>query len=457
MSIWHNYTPPATHNRFIDRVEEIRLVNEYLGSLRDGLEREALIVFKGVPGIGKSTLLRELRRRLSHEGVHSIYLDFEQICAGEQPMRTALKTVLEQLPFPALVSSGDPIEYLVEKWRGEIAQWSKSSRAAPPVLFLDALEECTVQILSELERDILAPALATRRSLLIATSRQSLEWDEFMVRRAVLEYDLKPFVVSATREQIGDESLAIQIQDLTGGIPGANVEIFEELQGRIDDFQERREELTLNLVEKYIFEQLIPRVDWKVRHALQILSPLRQFDYDSIAMILSTLLPEDWAKDTSAREFRQLVRDMQRTTQVVEWDGKKRSFVIVRPIRYLLDRYLYVDYRRRRQGERYNAIHWLALQIYEKRTLEEPVYIWDVLYHKARLWTGSQLDPALNKELIDSLTHCLRRVTRDKDEPASRAPQDMELIRRSLDDDDLKEALRGSLDSIRQVLEDFDS
>jgi hypothetical protein len=449
-------TSPAMHYRFVDRVEEIRLVYEYLGSLRDGLEREALIVFKGMPGIGKSSLLRELRWRLSREGLHSTYIDFKPLCAQESPLRAALTALLEQLLFPVSAPATDSTEHLVEKWRSEIAQWSRSSRAAPPVLFFDALEECPNHMRRDLERDILVPALETRRVLVIATSRQSLEWDEFLVRRAVLEVELKPFAYSATREQIGDESLAVQIQDLTGGIPGANVEVFEELQGRIDDFHERREELTLNLVEKYIFEQLVRGVEPTVRRAIQMLSPLRQFDYDSVSTILSRMLPDDWAKGTSARAFRQLVRDMQRTTQLVEWDREKRSFVIVRPLRYLLDRYLCVDFHRRQQDDQYRAIHQLALQIYEKRALQEPVYVWDVLYHTVRLWTGSRLDPTLNQELLDILTRCLQRATRDKDEPGSRASQDMELIRRSLDDDDLKEALRGSLEGIRQVLADFD-
>jgi hypothetical protein len=261
----------------------------------------------------------------------------------------------------------------------------------------------------------------------------------------------------ATREQIDNESAAAQIQDLTGGIPGANVEVLEELGGRFDDFDERREELTLNLIDKYIFEQLVPGVKSIERRALKMLSPLRQFDYDSISHILSTMLPEDWTKSTPARAYRQLVRDMQRNTQMVEWDREKRSFIIVRPIRYLLDRYLQVSFHRSQQEEKYRAIHQLTLRIYEKRVPQEPVYIWDVLYHKVKLWPGSRLDPALSQELLDTLAPCLQHVNRDKDEPGSRAPQDMELIRRSLDDDDLKEALRGHLDSIRQMLDEYDS
>lgn len=451
------------------RIEETTAWEECLRSMRGGgTPVVTVFVFHGPTGIGKSHLLKELRRWTEAEGIPWTWVNFDhdEVDAryDDDAGQIALLKDLQERLAQSLALKGTPL--LPEQTNPtkaehflEYARSVQSFYNLPIAIFLDTLEECQSVNLSWLEKNVLSPLLIANRTAIAVGSRRHQEWEEFDIRRRTQEWELTPFNDEATQAQVGrlvEAGAAWQFADrmrkLTAGLPGANLFVAEQLYQAqhgaqikpetLDD-PERLMELRTELVEEYLFRKV---QDTGLRAIILRLAPLRQFDYSLLQQFLPEFLPDIY-KGQPFRVFRKLVTDLLGTT-LVEWSPPRRGYAVQDAVRYILSAYLHAH-----ESDTYRQINqfaaaWFKEEVFAKGNF---FYIVDRLYHVGQLWSQPKSDPALGKLLITEMTICLDRLEQIRGTDATR---EADLIAKGLAGDDLVSALSSeNLVSLRKLVE----
>jgi len=404
----------------IGRLEETEEAIHRVEQMLSGLSVPDCVVFyHGVPSVGKTTLLHEIRRQCAGRGVPSALVDFdrEQIADGcsvdgiydglsgrvkvaERLMKELARSAdfLPDRPINSDLSPDEATERLLDFARG-LYQFGHQR---PFALFFDTIEDADPEAFLWVQERILEPFLNQFRVLIVMASRtepNTIRRDlTYPIERRTTKYRLEPFDGGWTDEQLntlGAQDVALRGADLTrytGGLPGLNRDAARWLvQKRPVD------QLLSHLVDEVIFKRLAHRVPGDLKAEVLAVSALRQFDSGLLRRLTRSLWPAKYAA-TGMGPTRQLLQRLQQT-RLVEPHPDGYGYVVPHDLRVVLDAYW-----RETQPEQHFRVHQTAARWFTEQIKQSDyVAIADRLYHLGGLWRDVEEHPDLADHLESDL------------------------------------------------------
>lgn len=392
---------------FINRTDEIAHITDLVDALdrpfrptpNDAYLPKCVVNFYGPPGSGKSMLLKELQLRLQKRSA------ILRIDLRAEPDVTYSHLTAEKLRFLAgsfaeLKQLSDSPELNELQTRISAAQQSEAdadveaarellvtllrrqSNEKPVLLFVDSCEHASEALFAWLERFILLPLIhdpesRATRVIGVFASQMQLRWRQQNVRRRVNPKPLAPLSLDATQSQVGDKDLGRALYKLTFGHALANRVAIDYLQAQDLASSERFDWLTQN--ESKLIEAVIANVrehatqsmlaatalpegweDWDLWHILEALSVLREFDVNSMRVVLEA--SDERFHGIGQAALLVFIRELLKM-RLVEWNNTLRAYQIAPALRQIFARALELRHPERYVQLRNAAIHYYSAQI----------------------------------------------------------------------------------------------
>lgn len=412
------------------RREEIRLAIQRLDSLRAGSRVEDCVLFYyGVPTVGKSTLLREIKREAEKDSIATALVDFDrettdderqidheryddeagQVRLAQQLMHDLIRTsqYVTSETFVSDVSPDEAAQHLLDFAR------DRFGTRHPFVLFFDTVEDADPATFRWLQEKILVPLIDSELSdgerprvlvVMAGRTQPNLTIKEliFPIERRLRPHHLQPFSPQQTMEQLAvmrADLPGVDIYEFTGGLPGLN-----DRAARWVVKEESEAGLARYLVDD-IFKRLArkqkepPKKLSDTREVILAVAPLRQFDADLLQKIIEgdDLFGGKYA-GIGFRGISQLLRDLQQT-RLVEPHPDGYGYVVVGRLRFALDKYWRQDEPKKHFHVHQVAAEWFQAQVGQK---DFPA-IADRIYHLGGMWRDVNEHPYLTDNLHGEL------------------------------------------------------
>jgi hypothetical protein len=317
---------PYDREKFVDRKKILEEVKEKARCIADGFSVERrVVIFHGQRGAGKTWLLEELKNCLC---------EYTAPCLIVLDRESEIETIRSEIP-----------------------------KKRPLVLLLDEVNAPDHAFLNELLERVLAPLVQEKNVLIILAQRgQPHFWTAPEFREKADEFDLKPFTLGDTKEQIKKQvSEAEEKSDVvvsrTGGYPWANYILASHLPDEKSGL-ECCTELFLKDVKK------------ELRPYFKILSILQAFDETRMEFVLPFY---PWPKRQTWNYV--VCRDMRKAlvnTTLAKWREEARGYVLDEPLRIVLEALL-----REQEFDQWVRLHSAAYRMYTD---------WAEKYEQSRAW-----------------------------------------------------------------------
>lgn len=403
-------TPPS-ELRLINRVREARLIAERLDAL---VSREPILdpvlLFFGVPRVGKTRLLRESQRMAAARGIPTVFIDFDKegkfdgkpiddrytnekgkihlafdiinglVTAADAPAAHPLKTTDSEE-----VSAEKLVEYV---------KWLQGFLKKPVSLLFDTLEEAPEEIFAWLQEKVLTRLLETQQVFIAMAGwsdyRESSVRFVWPVLRQTRSHYLRPFDPEHTQMHLrllGGAERWLSHKDLiqiTGGLPGLNEEV------ALAEAATEGEAQLLQHITDVIFTRIGKNAKEAEKELLAI-SVFRQFDTPLLGFIMEELgktIGGRWLAEygkMDRRASRDLVKKLRATNLVVQHpDGY--GYAIPHDLRIVLD-----TCQRKNNLEQHFSIHCFAVRWFHGEVAQgDAVSVADEIYHLAGAWRDVQ-------------------------------------------------------------------
>ncbi len=456
---------------FADRDWELEAISYRLGILRSGGSVfQCVINFYGIPGIGKTRLLKEVQRRA--QGIPTALTDLAVFRDGHRAGPEILADQMSQLERQTHLSDAG-FQQALQAFRAhpipddpyDEAAWYRFRQKAkevadafsvyvyryvqqpkqPVMLLFDNSEAAAGETLDWLEYEVFSPLVQTDRIMLVVAGLSPVRWKRFEVRRRVLLRKLNPPQDGRLFEkpEASWAPVAPKIIQITFNYPPANDAIVAELErARITDqksFDQHRPDLIRRLMTHVVEENLLAGVDNDIRLAWRIAAPLRQFDVTTLRRVLPEFEPEFEGKGGN---YYLLMLNRMVDTALVEWSAERKAYVLDQTLR----QFLALDLETR-DPDLARRIHKRAAELYRRWLEEVPenrsAYLVEWLYHHAQMQRlAGQAPPeiaaSLRRTLQPVLDQFYRPISVEDDRLLDGAQQLIEELER---DPDLPELL----------------
>lgn len=413
---------------FVNRDDELKQLNALITKLDHGgyLPKSVFNIY-GAPGIGKSSLLAELKRQWSSGRYRLLFINLhdrglprettqqkkfccEQLVAqlatdaGNTPQIAQIDEQLQQAPederFDAI---GAALVRLLEPY--------KANQII--ILMVDACEQATDACFAWLERRILLPLIhepeeQQTRLLCLLTSQLILRWRQHNVRRRVDLIALEPLSPEATHlqvnallngraagthEQPSPESLSLgqHIYNLTFGHPLATKKAIERLVAEAGQPAEYGAWLSQNENQQSLSSRVVVEIqdhaiksmagkklsseNWDILEALAI---LREFEVNVMRVVLPTY--HEKYGEISQSMLLIYIRELLETRLAI-WNSEVRAYQIAPAIRRIIARRLALHKPELYQNLRAKAQAYYAKQI-ETVMNNRHVYLLEYLFQR---------------------------------------------------------------------------
>jgi hypothetical protein len=401
---------------FVGREEELGIIEQ---KVRDGLQgsfiSEPIVYFWGMPGIGKSwllkrleqlyssncgsnvrgignvttlTLLVDLTKAPSGSGQHPYedvelfrYLMCEAAGCLAQGLPDLSAQIREDCPVADEVEQNSDIERLVDRFVEHLAVLSHDYVV---LILFDAVECLDSRTFSWLEQNILSPLASTDRILIVATGRQANpNWDGLPVRRRLQTVKLDPLDKARSHEQILIHECAPGAPEViypyTLGHPYANWLFITTLAGQgVSLLSDKAVSSVLSLAVDRLLEPVGCESE---NNALRVLSGLRKFNTQSARVLLGEMLGNKY-RSMSDGEYGHLF-DSFEDRNLVDWEVARRGYAVQSAARRILQQHMRLE-----TPHVYCQLHDCALDLYENRANLYPnkraFLILEMLYHYAQ-------------------------------------------------------------------------
>ncbi len=426
---------------FVNRQSEVQRIKELLiqAQHQTGLPKN-VINFYGVMGIGKTSLLTFLRNEARSQGISCAYIDFSGGRYSVTPVAriAIIEDIINQLAIGAHVTANaSRLEQAIRGYKAALrhSQPHYSSRAttnelaettvsefihhlqqllsqAPVFLLFDTTEEAG-DLLVWLEHHVISELILHPAFLLLVAGRQQVKWSQFHVRARLSAQTMKPFTAAVIQEQLPDFAhLADGIFQITHGHPLANLTVARKLTElarqkkaplNTDDIQKNQSLLIRDLRSNLIERQFLPHADEGLLAAFRAVAPMRRFDNQLLAKLLTSPQHDHLARNESFNRADRLIGLMRQTT-IVDWSKERKGLVLDHVVRQQLEMDLLLN-----DKERYLAAHETAIHHYQQLlTIIQPtnygINLLELLYHRAKL---SELAGSNAVSVVDSLKELL--------------------------------------------------
>jgi hypothetical protein len=419
---------------FQDREEELeKVASRVTKACADNEINRSIINFWGIPGIGKSWLLRYIQEKYkyyygkpaSKRPTITALFDFRKTdnhaTMTAQVAREMAKQILAQLDREDHQAIKKSLVRLVHR-EDETEQVKSFTRILTlltsdfiPILLFDSTELLDEETCRDLEERVIEPVTWTEYCIIIlAGRRQRLPLKQYAVRHRVEDTEIKPFERNYVEKQLyrwGFTLLADDVYALSYGHPqtteilGVGLKRISERTTIDSTFFVKNSQAfaaCLSQVEDHILEDVKPGI----RAALELISVLRYFRVDQLRTFMIEFCGDEYRKKPDSF-YNQMIGEMEKTNLV--WRSPEhRAYVASHTVRRIINRRL--DLRDR---ARYVRLHEKALATYQKWISELPrnsgEFIIEAVFHLAMLcrgndWTKFRNDVQVFLEATEALS-----------------------------------------------------
>ncbi len=376
-----NALDPGPFETFVNRESELRLIDDSFNALLDKklLLRTPIIELQGVGGIGKTSLLKQVERRCRATKIQYIWVD----------LREASKSVSQEIIVQSKRYIHDEKE---NAFQSPIAATRVLLKQGPLVMLFDAVDTAYEEELSIIE-SLLQNLLDDERLFVILTSKKVIPFrHERAVLRNMTTLPLKP--LDRKNSELYLHSVGIQVEPeirnliftWTRGYPLAMYVMAQAIQQGYDPRTEQGQQEICNLLTERVINQEVlakvrPEEQERYRSLLLLFAIPRRFNLVIMQDLIETFEAEE--KRESSMGYFGLPREINETTDVLNWSMSRAGFVVDEPIRSLLTLLLKLE-----KPERFFSINaYLAetnLRLAERFSGADQVrYLKECLYHFA--------------------------------------------------------------------------
>ena len=394
-------------NIFIDREEEMTRLQQMVSfSVNQEMKPYKRVMhIVGKSHVGKSFLMNKFGYELSQrETFFPLYITFEEYVSFPQD-KFALKILqdidevisTELRVKPQLV--GTPNIYKYSEW--VLRGIEQIERKKIFVLLLDEVSMLTGEQIQLLEDYLLARVLLLTNVIVVLAGRHLVSgWKEFALRpyRGDLSnvIDLSGFDFQYTQKQVHAinphiNALAAEIHEITGGSPGNNKKILEQL-GEPPRFNTLEAILACNqefydaLHDVNVKMNLSDRAASELLPTLEALCVLQDFDKEyEMPVMLSAhpVLIGNWTVRYCADVLNILSKVQVGPGKLIDWDIEKNALVIEEQTRLNLEKELKIH-----DMNLWKTLHCTAVRMYAGWAEDfgaDSIFVDKAEYHKAQL------------------------------------------------------------------------
>ena len=383
---------------FFNREKELHIIEDAFKALIDKkrLLRTPIIEVQGVGGIGKTSLLKQVERRCSDTSLPCIWVDMNQNPAGflgEIIAQAKKYTGREHSEQSALLATKAVL------------------KQGPLVMLFDALDMANSEELRTLET-LLRDLVDDEKLFVVLASKKAISFQqERTVARKLTSLTLQPFNREHCESYLsrlgGQFEPAVRnlIFEWTHGYPLAMNVMVEAISSGIDPRTSEGKQVLMTLFREQVIElEVLSKVAPDQRSpyfsVLQLFSVPRRFNL----LIMQDLIenfPSDFKRENSL-SYMNLYKEINETTDILNWSTLRAGFAIDTPIRHL-----FLLLLKNEQPDLYFAIHaFLArinLTMAAKVTGTDRVrYIRESLYHIGCDTTNAE-QPLLLQQALSAL------------------------------------------------------
>jgi hypothetical protein len=361
---------------FVNREEELKLIEDALDILCGGrlLLRTPIIEFYGVEGIGKTTLLNEIKEKCDNKHVSCVWEDLAA-SSSNHFLNTVQQLVNEKEPEPVVLIL-DSLDRADEQWLLTITEW---------------LGELT-------DNSNFFVILASRK-------REWFDNNTSIVRKLTIRH-LEPFNRENCdkylhSEGINSSEIIKEFYQWTRGYPLAMqvmAEFLSTADFHIGNMQDQAQFIAI-MAEKVIDERLLRQVEnasW-YRMMLSLFSVPRRFNLVIMQEIIEQFAPQEGYQNRLA--YIPLPNKINQATYVLNWDTQRGGYYVDASIRniFLLEMKI-------KAHKDYVANHLLLAKINKRlfgevTGLDRVRYLLEYFYHIAISEENIDLQPLLTEHV----------------------------------------------------------
>jgi hypothetical protein len=387
-------------NIFVDREEEMQLIEERCTALMQNKPvPQQIVEFHGVGGIGKTTILKRVKRHCNEQHLPSIWTDANQSIAffSHEVIQQVQTYGVQFAP-----KNNDLLSQSIDATKALIDQ-------KPAVFLIDSLDSADDEQLGWIEQ-MLDQLTKGSRLLFVLASQRKVSFEHTMS----IARKLEPIQVkSLNRKHCIDyvnqwpQQIAPEIQEIvfewTGGYPLAvNVMVKtiqdEKLDPRKDkDQKQLMQRITEQVIDRSVLARAVSTpadLEW-YQTMLGLFSIPRRYNLDIMQKMTEKFAPH--YKLSSNLAYMSLPKRLDQRTDVLSWDRSRSGYSLEAPIRHIFLTKLKIE-----QPERYMAIHKFLAETNWRLAMESPGtdrvrYLQEYLYHSANCENGSVFPQVVEK------------------------------------------------------------
>ena len=461
---------------FVNRVDELAFIRDKLAAIKEGSWLfDFLLSVKGIPGIGKTTLLDQVAEEARASQVRVIHINYTPVDNQDEHETFALQQVAKAL-FPDstewaamlqtyLMSAPEVQEAeLRQKLIDTFVKQCQGVLSKTPALWLIDDSHYLSEVAQKILEAVLERLLAKNRLFVILAGRVEIGWYSFELRRRTRLITLEAFPKQEAEKLLPDPirtAVSDQIYSLTHGYPRASVLAHEWITENLRpaasnlDRQLKKQEASLvfSLVETILKTHILadipdPEQRRNLNHLLKLISPLRRFDDNLLYAFLTDLEPDRFA-GINALTTRTYIRQLATSTYLVKWESAKFAYALDYPIRSLLSLNMKFG-----DDQKLLAIHQFALAWYEQliiqlaerdpSTPQSVTYLMEHIFHLAWVQLLQNKPKTLKKKIKQTIELHLERY---------KHPECNQFFEEFSKDEELAEVLGPSYPALVQFVE----
>lgn len=329
---------------FINRRAELQLIESAFKALLDKkrLLRTPIIDFFGVDGIGKTSILQEVRQRCSKRGLNCIWVN-----ANQSP--NAFFSDLLQQTLQQMGESSIGAQRTAEDLSQQSVRALRSLLEEKPVVILfDAVDPVKEEETSWIEAILhdLIDSTNDTNLFVVLTSKQRVSFDQYRsIARKLTTFQLKPFNQGSSESYLSTIASKIEpairetIINWTHGYPLAMKVLSQAIEEQqLDPRQPADQPQLMGLLMQRVIDQgVFARVDpnqlqW-YKDYISLLSMPRRFN-----LIILQALTEEFERRLAPMgklEYIGLPKQLNQGTDVLHWDLRRGGFTIDETVRPL--------------------------------------------------------------------------------------------------------------------------
>lgn len=421
---------PYQQDYFVNRDYALDLIQNRIKQAQSPTKRIflPLIKFWGMPGVGKTWLLKHVCQQYSFQKEDErpfcpIYCDLEKLSPDSIESEDTFVLKLTQTLIDEVRKNFRDSIYLQIfndklKEQASISQ-NLYDQFIATILFLtkkiififllDTNEKVNNKQWQAVEKDLLELLIESDLLLMIVAGRRhEPSWHRIEVRRRLTpieETKMIPFSLQSLQKQLQKDKIPIDIEGFdkflltcTAGIPWLTYLLTKVIMQKMNsqsstkvfDAQAYEDDIKQVLI---AYEQdVLNQIDKdNLRRAFDVLLPLRFYRVDALRFGLNQ---QDNSLKTTDVELLIRLRQLASISDIVWWDNQQSKYITDPVVRKVLSQLNWI-----RDKEKYINQHQIAIQFYTKRINQSKnnstIYLLEFLYHQAILYEYNQDDQIL--------------------------------------------------------------